>query len=87
MDVTLHIPDDLAGTLTAGGGDLSRRALEGLAIAEYKSGRISTGQLKRLLGFETRDELNGFLKAHDVWDDIGFEELNRQMRDLKSLGL
>jgi len=30
MNLTLHIPDDLAGQLSAAGGDLSRRALEAL---------------------------------------------------------
>jgi hypothetical protein len=27
MEVTLHIPDDIAKRLSAGGGDVSRRAL------------------------------------------------------------
>ena len=38
MDVTVQIPDDLADRLrAAGGGDLSRRALEALALEEFKS--------------------------------------------------
>ena len=41
MEVTVHIPDDLASRMTATGDDLSRRALEGLALEEYKSGRIT----------------------------------------------
>lgn len=36
LDVTLRIPDDLAARLGAA-GDLSRRALEGLAIEEYRA--------------------------------------------------
>jgi hypothetical protein len=40
MNLTLRIPDDLAGHLSATGGDLSRRALEALGLEEYKSGRI-----------------------------------------------
>jgi hypothetical protein len=38
MDVTVHIPDDLVCRMTEAGGDLSRRALEGLALEEYKGG-------------------------------------------------
>ena len=41
MDVTVHIPDDLVCRMTEAGGDLSRRALEGLALEQYKGGRIT----------------------------------------------
>ena len=41
MNLTVEIPDDLAGRLNAAGGDLSRRALEALALEEYKSGHIT----------------------------------------------
>ena len=87
MNGTVQIPDDLARALNATDAELSRRALEGLAIGEYKAGRLSRPQLRRLLGFETRDELDGFLKAHDVLMGISLEELDRQMQDLHSLGL
>src|ERR1700736_4223134 len=33
------------------GGDLSRRALEALALDEYKLGHLTTAELRRLLGF------------------------------------
>jgi hypothetical protein len=37
MNLTVEIPDDLAGRLSATGGDLSRRALEAFALEEYKN--------------------------------------------------
>ena len=40
MNLTVHIPDDLASRLSAAGGDLSRRALEALA-AESTSTTVS----------------------------------------------
>jgi|HubBroStandDraft_4_1064222.scaffolds.fasta_scaffold7037704_1 hypothetical protein len=49
MNLTLNIPDDLVGQLTAAGGDLSLRAPE-----EYKSGRIGKAALRRLLGIASR---------------------------------
>jgi hypothetical protein len=67
MDVTVHIPDEIAARLSADGGDLSRRALEALALEEYKSGRLSKLELRSLLGFGTRYRLDGFLKAHEVY--------------------
>ena len=87
MDVTVQIPDEIAAALTAAGGDLSRRALEGFAVEEYRNRRISKAQLRQLLGFETRYELDGFLKAHELWSEVSIDELNKEMQDLKSLGL
>jgi hypothetical protein len=77
MDVTVHIPDDLAGPLKAADGDLSRRALEGLALEEFKSGHITKAQLRRLLGFEIRYELDGFLKAHGIPMSVTVEDVRR----------
>ena len=87
MNVTVEIPDDLADQMRADGSDLSRRALEGLALEEYRTGRLTEYQLRRLLGFETRYELDGFLKAHQIWADVTIEDLRQEMRDLESLGL
>lgn len=88
MNLTVPIPDDLARRLSAGGEDLARRALEGFGLEEYKTGRISRKELRLLLGFETRYELDGFLKAHSVVEDLpSIDDLRRELQDLKSLGL
>lgn len=81
MDVTMHIPDDLAGPLKAATGDLPRRALE-----EYKSGHINKAQLRRLLGFDTRYELDGLLKGHGVLMKVTAEDLRRDVEMLQRLG-
>jgi hypothetical protein len=86
MNLTVEIPDDLAGRLNASGGDLSRRALETLGLEEYKSGRITKAELRRLLGLSSRYELDGFLKAHQVWVDYTVEDFRRELQDLKRLG-
>jgi post-segregation antitoxin (ccd killing protein) len=46
MELTVQIPDDLASRMRVSGGDLSRRALEALALEEFKGGHIT----KRLSG-------------------------------------
>ena len=86
MDVTVHIPDDIAARLAAAGGDLSRRALESLALDEYKSGHVTKAELRRLLGFATRYELDGFLKAHEVWIDYSLDDAHRDAATLERLG-
>jgi hypothetical protein len=66
--------------------DRPRRALEALALAEYNSRRIGKSDLRRLLGFTTRYELDGFLKAHAIWTDYTIEDFQREREDLRRLG-
>jgi hypothetical protein len=87
MDLTVQIPDDLASRMGASGGDLLRRALEALALEEFKSGHISKPELRRLLGFGTRYELDGFLKAHDVYEDYTLQDLEQELEGLSRLGI
>ena len=87
MNLNVEIPDDLAQRLSAGGGDLSRRALEAFAVEEYKAGRVTKAELRRLLGFDTRYELDGFLKAHDVWMNYTIDDLRSEVATLQRLGI
>jgi DNA-binding ferritin-like protein len=68
MQVTVEIPDEMAERLTSKGHDPARTALEAMAIEGYRSGALTASQTRRMLGFETRYELDGFLKAHNVWE-------------------
>ncbi|MGA2743043.1 MAG: UPF0175 family protein [Bryobacteraceae bacterium] len=86
MQLTVRIPDELASRMCASEGDLSRRALEALALEEFKSGRITKPELRRLLGFGTRYRLDGFLKSHDVYEDYTIEDFERDRDDLKQVG-
>ena len=74
MEGTVQIPDDLAARLNEGGGDLARRALESFAADEYRNGRIHKPDLRRLFGFETSYEIDGFLKTHGVYDEYTLED-------------
>lgn len=87
MNLTVEIPDDVARRLSAAGGDLSRRALEALVAEEYRQGRLTKPDLRRLLGFDTSDQIDGFLRAHEVWIDYGTEDLERESAGLRHLGL
>ena len=87
MELTAHIPDDIAERLAdAGNHDLSRRALEALLAEEFRLGHLNRPDLRRLLGFETGYEIDGFLKAHNVYDDYTMEDFEREREALKSLG-
>ena len=86
MQVTVDIPDDLAERLKAAGGDLSRRALEALALEGYKRGQLTKPELRRLLGFGSRNALDGFLKAHNVFEAYSLDDLARERHALDRLG-
>jgi hypothetical protein len=85
MNLTVHIPDEIVGSLGTG-VDSSRRVLEAFALEEFKSERISKAQLRSMLGFETRYELDGFLKDHQVWAKFTIEDLRREVSTLQRLG-
>ena len=67
MQITLELPEDIAADLAAQGEDLSRTALEVFALEVYLAQKLSTAQLKRVLGYQTRVQVHAFLKAHDVY--------------------
>jgi len=77
MEITLSLPEDIAHGLESKWKDLPRAALESLALEAYRSGALSTAQVRRLLGFETQYELDGFLKQHRVYLNYGSEDLER----------
>jgi hypothetical protein len=68
-------------------GDLSRLALEALLAEEYRLGHLDKPDLRRLLGFETGYEIDGFLKAHNVYEDYSLDDFEREREALKGLGL
>lgn len=85
MDVTIHIPDEPAVRLGAT-GDLSRRALEALAIEVFRTGGLTQSELRQLLGLPTRQALDAFLKEHGVFDPYTIDDLERDRGDLRRLG-
>jgi hypothetical protein len=85
MQVNVQIPDDIGRRLTEAGADLSRRALEAFALEELKAGRITEPELCQMLGL-ARLQVDGFLKAHGVYENITLDDVDRDIADLKALG-
>jgi Uncharacterised protein family (UPF0175) len=82
MDIKVHIPDDLARRLGTT-GELERRALEALALEEYRVGHLTRAELRQLLGFGTRDALDRFLKAHDMSRSL--DDAEEEWQDLQEV--
>jgi len=85
--VTLDLPDELAAFLAVSGHGLERAAFETIALEGYRERKLTTAQLRRLLGFESRYELDGFLKQHEVWLDYTWQDLEQDRETHRQLGL
>ena len=80
MHIAIDIPDNIHGVI-AQDQDPARATIEALALEGYRSDRLSEYDVQELLGFETRMEVHGFLKAHGVYLHYGMEDLERDMRE------
>ncbi len=78
MRIWLDLPDDLIAQLTDRGQDLSRSALEAMAIDAYRMQRLTSHQLGQLLEISSRDELDGFLKNHGVPLEYTLDDFERE---------
>jgi DNA-binding ferritin-like protein len=78
MEVILRIPDDVAQRLSACGGDVSRIALEALALEGYREQTLTVYQVSEMLGL-SRVETEDFLGRHQVsLSLIGEADLDRE---------
>ena len=75
VQITLDIPDEFAAQMIADSKDLSRTALEALALEAYRTERLSESEIRQLLGFETRMEVHAFLKEHGAYLHYSLEDL------------
>lgn len=76
--IWLDLPDEVVGQLSEKGRDLSRTALEALAIDAYRTSRITAHQLCQLLEIPSRYELDGFLKEHGVPLEYSIDDFERE---------
>jgi hypothetical protein len=71
MEITLNVtmPDDVAADIQNGSSaPLARRLLELAAIQAYESDLITKHQVKEMLGFESRWEVDALFKSYDIRD-------------------
>ncbi len=83
MNVHIDIPEELFNSKT---GDVSREVLETIAAEGFRTDQLSTAQVRRLLGFETRFEVHQFLAARGIpWVKYSVEDARRESELLKKL--
>ena len=83
MTVTVSLPDEI---LLQDSDEVSRMVLEQVALDGFKSGQLTTAQVRRILGFKSRLEVYDFLAAHGVpWVDYSVEDAERERALLKKV--
>lgn len=79
MDVAFSLPESLGRRLEEQWGDLSQRALESLAAQAYRDGSLTLGEVRELLGHETRMETEDFLKERGALLEFSEDELEEDL--------
>ena len=84
MRVTVEIPDDVARKVVSPDGDLARILLEDFAVESYRARKLTMDQVRELLGFATRMQVDAFLQQHEVYD-YTVQDLEKDLATLDRL--
>ena len=83
MNVRVEIPEEL---FNSEAGNASRQVLETIAAEGFRTDQLSTAQVRRLLGFETRFEVHQFLAERGIpWVKYSVEDARRESELLRKL--
>lgn len=84
MRITVEIPDELARQIASLSPDPARTLLENFAVESYRAGKMTMEQVRQLLGFGTRMQVDAFLQEHGVCD-YTVEDLQQDLSTLERL--
>lgn len=68
MQVTVNIPEEFLPLLVPEGVDASRKLLEDSVAEAYRQRRLTMEQVRQILGFATRMEVDPFLQRYEIYD-------------------
>jgi hypothetical protein len=84
MQVTVEIPDQFVDRLLPEGRDASRALLEEAVAGAYRDRRLTVEQVRQLLSFGTRMQVNTFLLQHEIYDYTA-EDFEKDVSTLERL--
>jgi Uncharacterised protein family (UPF0175) len=85
VQLTLYLPDELVDRLAIAPDSMSRHVLETLTVAAYQAERITSAEVRRILGLASRWEVDGFLKAHGAYLHYDEVDLAQDLDTLRQL--
>jgi hypothetical protein len=84
MQVAVEIPDQFVHSLVPAGRDAAHSLLEESVAGAYRGGRLTMEQVRQLLGFGTRMQVDAFLQEHEIYDYTAVD-LDKDMATLDRL--
>ena len=84
MQVTVEIPDRFAHQVVPKGSDPARLLFEDAVAQAYRERRLTMEEVRQLLGFDTRMEVDPFLLKYEIYDDT-IEELESDLKTMERL--
>jgi len=85
MQVQLQVPDEIVERLQLRSEDLPRQALESLAAEFYRAKLLSSAEVQRMLGFETRWQTDAFLKQKEAYLRYSSADLDKDIEAFRRL--
>lgn len=85
MTISFELPNDLQNELQLAFGDLGQAAKEALAVRGYTERKYGLSTLRRLLGLETRWDVERWLTEHHIERNYSSEDLQADIETLRSL--
>jgi hypothetical protein len=82
MAITIQIPIDIEQELRLQDPQLDHHAREQFLVANYQAGKLSTGDLAVILGFETRFQAEEWLAAHGACQNYSVDDLEADRQTL-----
>jgi hypothetical protein len=84
VQVIVEIPDEFLQHLVPAGCDAARSLLEESVAGAYRDDRLTMEQIRQLLGYGTRMQVDAFLQQHGIYD-YAVEDLDKDMATLDRL--
>lgn len=85
MQIHVEIPSDVAEELRQAWGDLDRAALEAIVVQAYRDEVLTSAQVGRVLGLESRAAVAAFLKERRAYLHYDSEDLESDLATLRTL--
>jgi hypothetical protein len=82
MAITIQIPPDIEQELRREDPRLDDSARDQFLVANYQAGKLSTGDIAVVLGFDTRSDAEQWLAAHGARQNYSLDDLEADRQTL-----
>jgi hypothetical protein len=82
MAITIQIPPDIERELRRKDPQLDIKTRDLFLVSNYQSGKLSTGDIADILGFDTRFQAEEWLAAHGANQNYSLDDLESDRQTL-----